>query len=148
MISTDLIVVLFVSFLPGVELRGSVPLGIALGLNPVLVILASIVANIILIPVVFLFLALFWKIIKDWWFIETYVSKLRERSNPYVDKYGSLGVYVFVAIPLPGSGVYTGCLVSWLFGMNKRDVFLPIVLGVLTAATVIALLSMGVVTIL
>jgi len=148
MISTELIMVLFVSFLPGIELRGSIPFGIALGLNPVLVILASIVANIVLIPLVFLFLTLFWKIVKDWWIIETYVSKLRERSRPYVDKYGSFGVYIFVAIPLPGSGVYTGSLVSWLFGMDKRDVFIPMVLGVLTAATVIALLSLGVVSIL
>ncbi len=148
MISTDLLVTLIVSFLPGIELRGSIPFGIAIGLNPALVILVSILANILLIPILFFFFNYFWRFIKDWWIVKSYVSKLRKKSKPYVEKYGNYGIYVFVAIPLPGSGVYTGSLVAWLFGMDMRETFLPMVLGVLTAALVISLASLGVIALL
>ncbi|MFW5902480.1 MAG: COG2426 family protein [archaeon] len=140
--------VIFISFLPGIELRGSIPFGIALGFNPLLVTLVSVSANILLIPILFLFLNYFWKVIKKWRIVGMYVSRLRKRSKPYVDKYGNYGIYIFVAIPLPGSGVYTGSLVAWLFGMDLKDVFLPMALGVLTAALAIVLLSLGVISVL
>jgi len=137
-----------VSFLPTIELRGSIPLGIALGFNPLLVTSISIITNILLIPVLFIFLNYFWKIVKNWKIVEFYVSKLRTRSKPYIEKYGNYGIFIFVVIPLPGSGVYTGSLVSWLFGMDIKDVFLPMVLAVLTSAVFIALLSLGIITII
>lgn len=137
-----------VSFLPTIELRGSIPLGIALGFNPLLVTSISIITNILLIPVLFIFLNYFWKIVKNWKIVEFYVSKLRARSKPYIEKYGNYGIFIFVVIPLPGSGVYTGSLVSWLFGMDIKDVFLPMVLAVLTSAVFIALISLGIITII
>lgn len=139
---------LFISLLPGIELRGSIPYGIATGMNPVQVVFFSVVANILLILLVFAALNFFWHLVKHWDIVKRYVERLRRRSKPYVDKYGSFGLFFFVSVPLPGSGVYTGVLIAWLLGMRKRDAFLPIMLGVFTAAFIVTVLTLSTVTIL
>lgn len=139
---------LFISVLPGIELRGSIPFGIAIGMNPLLVVLLSIATNIVLIPLVYTGLNLFWKYVEDWKIVESYVKRLRNKSDPYIDKYGSFGVFFFVSVPLPGSGVYTGVLIAWLLGMEQRKAILPITFGVLVAATIMTILSLGTVTVL
>lgn len=137
-----------VSLLPGIELRGSIPFGIAMGMNPALVVMISIASNIVLVPVFFAILNSFWHWVEHWEIVKRYVKSLRERANPYVDKYGSYGIFFFVAVPLPGSGVYTGVLVAWLLGMDKSESIVPISLGVLTAATLITAFSLGTVAVL
>ncbi len=139
----DFFKLMFISFFPGIELRGAIPFGLATGMNPIMVILVSVFANILLIPIVFGALNFFWEFIKDWSIVERYVERVRRKSKPYVDKYGPYGVFVFVSIPLPGSGVYTGVLISWLFGMKMRETTLPIILGVITAAAAVTVVSMS-----
>jgi len=123
------IYLIFITFLPGIELRGSIPLSI-LHYNKNIFLSSAIIicVNILLIPIVFLM----WQLI----------IFLAEKIT-IVDKYGFWGLVILVAIPLPGTGAYTGALAAELFAMKKRKAFLAIGLGVIVAGIIVTLASIG-----
>ena len=138
----------FVTFLPAVELRGSIPLAIASYKLPVIPSTIVItIANILITPLVFLLYDLFiWishKIPFLDRFVKNYLTNLQKRAQPYMDKYGFWGLMIFVAIPLPGTGAYSGSLAALIFGMNKMKAFVSISLGVILAGIIIALVTTG-----
>ena len=141
----DWLYLLFITFVPGIELRGSVPLGILqFKFNPIKVFLILTVANILIIPLVFLFwdFALF--LARKIKFIDNYLKRLDARSRKVIEKYGFWGLAFFVAIPLPGTGAYTGAFIAELFDMDKRKAFWAISLGVLVAGIIVTVMSMGI----
>ncbi len=136
---------LVLTFVPGIELRGSLPLSILYYHNsPFVSFFVLTTFNILIVPVVFLlwdvaiFLADKIKI------IDIYLAKLRRRSEKAVEKYGFWALALFVAIPLPGTGAYTGAFIAELFGMNKRKAFLSVAIGVFIAGLLVMLMSVGV----
>ncbi len=136
---------LILTFVPGVELRGSIPLSILYYKNnPVESFLILTFFNILIVPVVFwlwdiaLYLADRIKI------IDTYLKKLRRRSERAVEKYGFWALALFVAVPLPGTGAYTGAFIAELFGMDKSKAFFSISIGVLVAGLIITFVATGV----
>ena len=76
-------------------------------------------------------------------FVKNYLTNLQKRAQPYMDKYGFWGLMIFVAIPLPGTGAYSGSLAALIFGMNKMKAFVSISLGVILAGIIIALVTTG-----
>ena len=62
--------------------------------------------------------------------------------DEYVEKYGEIGVAIFIGIPLPGSGVYTGSMGSYLLGVSKKDFIIACILGVLIAGTAVTLITL------
>ena len=62
-----------------------------------------------------------------------------------IKKYGKLGLFIFVAIPLPGTGAWTGSLAAVLLGIKPKDAFVPILLGVMTAGLIMSLISFGII---
>jgi uncharacterized membrane protein len=75
------------------------------------------------------------------------LDKILERAErgagPRVEKYGTLGLALFVAIPAPGTGVWTGALAGYLLGLKKRDVLIALALGNLAATAIVTALSLG-----
>ncbi len=137
------IVVLLLSASPVAELRGGIPLGIsAFNLNPLTVWALAVVGN--LLPVVPLLL---WLdpvsrfIAKRSTHLEAALSWLFERTrkkhSDKIDRYGAFGLFVFVAIPAPGTGAWTGCLLAFLFGLPFRYAVLAVSAGVLGASLVV-----------
>jgi len=132
------------TFVPALELRFSIPYGLyqyrdILGLAGVVGV--CVVANIALAPLVWLFvdrgIQLFLRFawIERLW--DRLVLRARGRIEPYVERYGTLGLALFVGVPLPGSGVYTGGLGAYLLGFGLRRYMVASVVGVLIAATAI-----------
>ncbi len=141
----DWLYLLFITFVPGIELRGSIPLGILqFKFNPFKVFLVLTVANILIIPLVFLFwdFALF--LARKIKFIDNYLKRLDFRSRKVIEKYGFWGLAFFVAIPLPGTGAYTGAFIAELFDMDKGKAFWAISIGVLVAGIIVTVMSMGI----
>jgi len=140
--------IFLVTFLPSVELRGSIPLAI---LNYKMGALESFLiisfANILITPLVFLLfdliLFIFSKINFLDKFIKEYLANLQKRAKPYVDKYGFWGLMIFVAIPLPGTGAYSGSLAALILGMDKLKSFIAISLGVILAGVIVTLITTG-----
>ncbi len=139
-----LLYLIVITFVPGVELRGAIPLAITVyKMSPLAAFLIITFVNILIIPVVFLLwdLALF--LARKVKFIDIYLKKLDARSRSVIEKYGFWGLTLFVAVPLPGTGAYTGAFIVEIFGMEKKKAFWATALGVLIAGIVVTLLTTG-----
>lgn len=142
--------VFFCSMLPIIELRGAIPLGAGLGLPFWQNYLISIVGN--MLPVPFILLMIRWvleimKKIKGLRKIALWIETKAEKHRPKIEKFSFWGLFFFVAVPLPGTGAWTGSLVAALIRMDFKKAILSVFLGVLTAGVLMSLLSYGVVAI-
>jgi uncharacterized membrane protein len=138
-----------ITLLPFLELRASIPVGIfsmSKQLPWFSVVLICIITNVILGWIIFAILGPAFSLIRKWqWFdqkIWPVLERTRHKIHPYVEKYGELGVAVFIGIPLPGSGVYSGALGAYLIGVDKKKFAVANVLGVLIAGTAVTILSL------
>lgn len=137
-----------ISMIPLIELRGSIPVGAALGMPWYLVYLISVVGNLLPIP----FLILFVRPVFAWlkktrlfsglagWLERKLLSKAGK-----VTKYEMIGLLLFVAIPLPGTGAWSGAGIAALLDMRLKNALLSIIAGVLIAGVIMTLASYGVV---
>lgn len=137
-----------VSMVPVVELRGGIPFGVAAGLPVWAAFLAAILGNLIPAP----FIIVYIRRIFQWLRLRlprlnSLVDKLEKKAHlkgQKVSKYKYLGLAIFVAIPLPGTGAWTGALAAAFLDMPLRKAIPSIVAGVLTAGVVISIVTFGV----
>jgi uncharacterized membrane protein len=143
---SEILALIALTLLPFLELRASIPYGIfQTDLSLLLIFLICTITNILLAPVIYLFLDkvihIFLRIkIIDRCYQKT-VEKAQKKVHPYVEKYGILGLAIFIGIPLPGSGVYSGALGAYLLGFKFKDFFKAAVIGVIIAAVLVTLIS-------
>ncbi len=136
-----------ISMVPVVELRGAIPIATARGLEPWVAIPVAIVGNLLPIPFIILFIKkIFAWMRKTSHFLNKIVDKMEakaEKNKAKVLKYAFWGLVIFVAIPLPGTGAWTGALVAAMLDMPLKKAFPSIVLGVLIAGVIISFVSYG-----
>ena len=142
----DWLKVVVVSALPISELRGGIPLALYLGFNPVEAYAISVVGNLLPIPFLLMFLSLIERIALRTPLSSIYLRIVRrtERRKDIIDKYGYLGLTLFVAIPLPVTGAWTGCPLAFLLGLDKIKSLVYIALGVALAGIIVLATSLGV----
>jgi uncharacterized membrane protein len=145
--------VFFCSMLPIIELRGAIPLGAGFGLPFWQTYLISVVGNILPVPFILLFMKgiLTWMSkcrVKAFRRVAGWLFRKAEKNRGKVEKYASLGLVLFVAIPLPGTGAWTGSLVAAVMDMKFWRAFLSALVGVLVAGVIMTLISYGVAAIL
>lgn len=139
---------LVISMVPVIELRGAIPIATANGLPLWLAIVVSIFGNMIPVP----FIIIFIRKIFEWMRkrlprLNGLVTRLEQRAEKHkatVLKYEFWGLFILVAIPLPGTGAWTGALVAAMMDMQLKRAVPAIFLGVVTAGAVIAFLTYGV----
>ena len=138
--------VLLITVLPAIELRGSIPVGIGMGAGILPVFILATVANVLIIFPIFLFLDKFFPYFqKKVGFVDKIIASVRTKTEKYVQKYGTLGLLLFVAVPLPGSGAYSGCLAAYLLNIPRKSAVPAIAGGVIVAGILVTLASAGVV---
>lgn len=140
-----------VSMAPVIELRGGVPFGVALGLPVGGAFMAALLGNMLPVPFIVLFVrrAFFW-IRKRLPRLGRWVDRLEKRAwekSDQVLRYQTWGLLIFVAIPLPGTGAWTGALIAALLDMRLKKAVPVIFLGVLIAGLIVTGLTYGVVSI-
>ena len=143
-----LIGVLFISIIPIIELRGAIPVAFAIGISWQTAMICSIIGNLLPIPFILLFLDYVFKFMKEHNIFKNLVLKMEEKAqkgSKKVEKYKFLGLLIFVAIPLPGTGGWTGALIASVMKMNKKHAFLSISGGVIIAGIIVTLLTYGLV---
>jgi uncharacterized membrane protein len=146
MMTQEIALTLLLTVLPVSELRGGIPLGISLGLDPLFTFFIAVIANALMFFPIFFGLRLFYdKLLSRIPLFNKYLDSVRKRGKPKVDKYGFWGLTFFVALPLPITGVYTGTALAWLLGMDWRKAFPPIGIGVIIAGVIVLLGALGVV---
>lgn len=141
---------MLVSMIPVIELRGGIPFGVALGLNPWEAMAACVVGNMLPIPFIVVYIRrIFLWMRRRFPKLGSMVDKLEAKAHlkgRKVTRYRYLGLFVFVAIPLPGTGGWTGALVAAFLNMPLRKALVSIFFGVLTAGIVVTALTHGVIS--
>lgn len=137
-----------ISIVPFIELRGGVLWGHALGMNPLKVFLICFLSNCIPIPFVILLARPIFSWLKKLSIFRGLVTKVENLIEKKADKvksnkYEMLGLFLFVAVPLPGTGAYTGSLIAALLKMRLKHAVPAIVAGVFVAGLIMTLASMG-----
>ena len=143
-----LLYVFAISLLPVVELRGAIPAGAAMGLPFWACYLCAVVGNLLPVPFILLFIEKIFAFMKRHNIFPKLIGWLEEKAQKgarKVEGFALFGLSLFVMIPLPGTGAWTGALVAALFHMDRRRAFLSIVAGVLIAGVIMTLASYGVV---
>ena len=141
------LITFLVSMVPIIELRGAIPIATGMGLSPWIAIPVAIIGNLLPVP----FIILFIKKIFAWMRkvspkLNSVVDKMEakaEKNKDKVLKYAFWGLVLFVAIPLPGTGAWTGSLVAAMLDMPLKKAFPAIVLGVLGAGIIMSFVSYG-----
>lgn len=140
---STLLVSLLLCLLPIAELRGGLPYALAGGVPPLAAYLLCVAANALVGPLVFLFLSSLHRLLDRWpayhRLFERLVDRSRRRIHSVVERYGYWGLMVFVAIPFPLTGAYTGALGAWVLGMRRWKSVLFITLGVALAGLIVSL---------
>lgn len=136
----------FLSMLPVGELRTGLPYGIVCGLKPWEAYITAVLGNMLPIPFVLLLL----NIIMEWMKkqqnflgdIADWLERKAYRNSAPIEKYKAMGLLVLVAIPLPGTGAWTGALVAVVLGIKNKKAFPIIFLGVAIAGIIMLMLSL------
>ena len=140
--------VMLTAAIPIIELRGAIPVGISLGLSPIHATLISLIGSMIPVPFILFAIRPIFKYLKTTKTFRSLVHRLTHKSmskSTKIQKYGAWGLLVFVAIPLPGTGVWSGSLAAALLDMRFKWAFPAILVGNAIAAVLIMGLSNGVV---
>ena len=140
---------MLVSMVPIIELRGGLPFGVALGLPYYLAFPAAVLGNLIPAPFIIVYIRRICELMRKYMpKLNGLVDKLEKKAHlkgQKVQKYQYLGLWIFVAIPLPGTGAWTGSLVAAFLGMRLKKALPAVVMGVLTAGCImLALTHVGV----
>jgi uncharacterized membrane protein len=140
--------VFFCSMIPIIELRGAIPMGWAMGLEWWQSYLISVAGNMLPVPFILLFIN---KIIK--WMAESKISlfnkvanwllKKAEKNRAKIEKYAFWGVALFVAVPLPVTGAWTGSLVAAVIDMKFWKALLSALIGVMIAGVIMTVIFYG-----
>ncbi len=142
--------VFLVATLPVFELRGAIPLGYAMGMqSPVMIYLLSVLGNFVPVLPIILLLGPVERNLRRFGWIDRFLTWLFKRTrsrSAVIKKYESLGLILFVAIPAPMTGAWTGSIAAYLFKLPLRMAVPCIILGILIAGLVVTLVSQGVIS--
>ena len=131
---------MLVSMIPVIELRGGLPFGVALGLPYYLAFPAAVIGNLIPAPFIIVYIRRIFELLRRYLpSLNGLIDKLEKKAHlkgKKVQKYQYLGLWLFVAIPLPGTGAWTGSLAAAFLGMRLKKAMPAVVLGVLTAGCI------------
>ena len=142
----EIIEIILLTLTPFLELRASIPYGIIIQqMDAFFVFLLCVITNILLAPVLYVFLDKFVHIFFYFKPIEKlyhkHVEITQKKIHKYIEKYGWVGVAIFIGIPLPGSGVYSGALGSYVLGLSFKKFMLAAAVGVLIAGIIVTIIS-------
>lgn len=142
----------FMTFLLGmvpiIELRGAIPFGVAGGLSVSVAILLAVLGNLLPIPFILLFIRKIFSYMRSekskLGAIVDRMEKKVDKNRKVIDRYAWWGLVILVAIPLPGTGAWTGALVAAMLEMRIIRALPAIALGVIIAGVIVASLTFGI----
>ena len=138
----------FISMIPIIELRGSIPVGFVMGLPWYASLVCSIIGNMLPVPVILLFVVKVFEFMKKHNILTKFVNKMEQKAmnrSEKVSKGEFWGLMLFVAIPLPGTGAWTGSLIASLLEIDIKKSSLAIFCGIIMATVIMYIVSYGLV---
>lgn len=142
------LIVFIISLMPILELRGGLIAASLLNLDPIRSYIISIIGNIIPVPFILWLInsILNWmrkSKVKFFNKIAKWLDKKVDKHKGQIEKWGFWGLVLFVGIPLPGTGAWTGCLIASVLEMNRKKAFLATMIGILMASIIMMIVSFG-----
>ena len=140
----------FISMVPVIELRGALPIGVGMGLDPVTALIVSILGNMVPVPFILLMIRAILKWMhrfKTFDKLALWLEAKADKAGDKLVKYEMFGLFLLVAIPLPGTGAWTGSLVAALFDLRMKQAVPVIFAGVIAAGLIVFFITYGVVLI-
>ena len=140
------LIVFAVSLLPIIELRGSIPIAASMDITFLQALPFAVIGNLLPVPFIILFFKYFLKLFRNVPVIGKIFVKVHNKAVEKADKiksYAFWGLYIFVAIPLPGTGAWTGAVIASILEMDNKKSFLAIALGVITSGLIMGFISYG-----
>ena len=144
------ILVFIISLMPILELRGGLIAASLLKMNPISSYIIAMIGNILPIP----FILWFMNSILNWMHnckfkrirkVAKWLDKKVKKHKKSIEKYGFWGLVLFVGVPLPGTGAWTGCLIASVLEMDKKKSLIAALIGVLMASVIMMILSFGII---
>lgn len=143
-----LLMTFVMAMVPVVELRGAIPLGVAAGLPPVVAAVTAMLGNMVPVPFILLLLRKVFALLRKVSWLGSKIDALEKRAHlkgRKVKKYRTLGLVLLVAVPLPGTGAWTGALVADVLDIRMKTALPAIAAGVVIAGCIVALVTTGVI---
>ncbi len=141
------ITIFIISLMPILELRGGLIAAKLLGLSAVQSFIICFIGNILPIPIILWLIEPIFKFLRRWSFFERFISWCEKKAHSKKEQIENLkyfGLFLFVGIPLPGTGAWTGCLIASLLGMDKKKCTIAAIGGVILAGIIMLIFSYGV----
>lgn len=142
-----LLMTFLTAMVPVVELRGAIPLGVAAGLPPAVAAVTAMAGNMVPVPFILLLVRRIFRLLRGISWLGPRIDALEKRAHlkgRTVKKYRTAGLILLVAIPLPGTGAWTGALVADVLDIRMRTALPAIAVGVVIAGCAITALTCGV----
>lgn len=139
--------IFIISLMPILELRGGLIAASLLDIEPLWAFIVCMVANILIIPFVLFLIEAVLEFLMRFKKLGQLITRFKEKTlkkKSSIEKYGYLGIMLFVAVPLPGSGAWTGCFLAVLLGLDKKKSFFAALLGVFIAGVIMMIFSYGI----
>lgn len=140
-------IVFIISLLPILELRGGLIAAALLKVDFIKAVVICVLGNILPIPFILLFINKILTLMEKIPLLDKFALWLKEKAiknKPKIDKYGFWGLTLFVGIPLPGTGAWTGSLVASIFHMDIKKSSLAIFIGIILALIIMSIFSYGI----
>ena len=140
------LIVFIISLMPILELRGGLIAASLLGLDPIRSYIISIIGNIIPVPFILWlinYILDYMRKSKHFSKIAKWLDKKVDKHKGQIEKYGFWGLILFVGIPLPGTGAWTGCLIASVLEMDRKKSFLAALIGIFIASIIMMIISFG-----
>lgn len=139
-----LIVIVLSSLIPAFESRYAIPIALTLTrANPILIFAACVALNILVVPIVFLGLDLLTPMLRKYKWVNSVFRWFLDRGRK-LKRWGPAGLTIFVMIPIPVTGAYTGALIAYLLGMDRKYATLAIAAGIIAIGTIITPMTLSV----
>ena len=145
------LIVFIISMLPILELRGGLIAASLLKLPPLESYIIAIVGNVIPVPFILLLINRILRAMEKSRFklfnkIHSFLHKKIMKNKDSIEKYGFWGLVIFVGIPLPGTGAWTGAIIAAFLDMDRKKAFIGILLGMLMASIIMMIISFGLIS--
>lgn len=138
------LLVLAISMIPVVELRGAIPVAIALDMSWLKAFLLCFIGNLLPVPFIIVYMKPLFNFFRKSKFFVKGIEWLERRTMKKADtvlKYSAIALFAFVAVPLPGTGAWTGAMIAAILGMRLKHAMPAITLGVFTAGIIVTFIS-------
>lgn len=140
-----------VSMIPAIEVKGAIPFGIALGLKPYTALAAALCGSSVIVIFLAFFTNWFYRFCKRKHLLRHFtgwMDRITSKNSQRLKRLGPLAIFAYVAVPIPGTGTWTGSIIAGVFNMKPRNIIISVICGNTVAGMIVTLVSTGVVTML